>query len=65
MTILHWATMTNRTSDIAATLDLIVARLNIQHYRKRLSAETDETIRRTLLHLVAEEKAKLLTLAGL
>jgi len=57
--------MTNRTSDKAAvTLHTIVARLNIEHYRKKLSVETDQTIRRTLLHLVAEEKAKLFTLIG-
>ena len=54
--------MTNRASDTAASLDTIVARLNIEHYRKKLSAETGETIRRTLLHLVAEEKAKLIAL---
>ena len=51
-------------SGTAMTLDTIVARLNIEHYRKKLSAETDETTRRTLLHLVAEEKAKLFTLLG-
>lgn len=56
--------MTNRASDTAATLDTIVARLNIEHYRKKLSAETDATTRRTLLHLVAEEKAKLFALLG-
>jgi len=57
--------MTNRASDkTAVTLDTIVARLNIEHYRRKLSVETDETIRRTLLHLVAEEKAKLFTLIG-
>ena len=54
--------MTNRASDAAVRLDTIVARLNIEHYRKKLSAETDETIRRTLLHLVDEEKAKLVAL---
>jgi hypothetical protein len=57
-------TMTNRASDTAVTLDTIVARLNIERYRKKLSAETDETVRRTLLHLVAEEKAKLFALLG-
>ena len=56
--------MTNRASDTAATLDTIVVRLNIEHYRKKLSVETDERTRRTLLHLVAEEKAKLFALLG-
>jgi hypothetical protein len=56
--------MTNRASDTAMTLDTIVARLNIERYRKKLSAETDATTRRTLLHLVAEEKAKLYALLG-
>ena len=56
--------MTNRASDTARTLETIVARLNIEHYREKLSAETDETTQRTLLHLVAEEKAKLFTLLG-
>jgi hypothetical protein len=60
----RWVTMTNRASGTAMTLDTIVARLNIEHYRKKLSAETDETTRRTLLHLVAEEKAKLFALLG-
>jgi hypothetical protein len=54
----RWVTMTNRASDTAMTLDTIVARLNIEHYRKKLSTDTDETTLRTLLHLVAEEKAK-------
>jgi hypothetical protein len=58
----RWVTMTNRASDTAMTLDTIVARLNIERYRKKLSAETDATTRRTLLHLVAEEKAKLYAL---
>jgi hypothetical protein len=40
-------------------MDKAIARLNIEHFRKRLSAETDETKRQTLLRLLAEEEAKL------
>ncbi len=36
-----------------------VARLNIERFRKKLSEEADETTRQTLLHLLAEEEAKL------
>ena len=50
--------MTNPASD-AVALDTTVARLNIEHYRKRLSEEVDETKRQTLLNLIAEEKVKL------
>lgn len=40
-------------------MDKTIARLNIEHFRKRLAAETDETRRQTLLRLLAEEEAKL------
>jgi len=40
-------------------MDRTVARLNIEHYRKLLATETDETRRRTLQKLMAEEEAKL------
>ena len=36
-----------------------VARLNIEHFRKKLAEEKDETKRQTLLRLLAEEEAKL------
>jgi len=39
-------------------MDRSVARLNIEHYRRLLAAETDETRRQTLLRLLAEEEAK-------
>jgi hypothetical protein len=42
-----------------------VARLNIEHFRKKLAEEKDETKRQTLLHLLAEEEAKLAALEGL
>jgi hypothetical protein len=40
-------------------MDRTVARLNIEHFRKLLAQETDETKRQTLLRLLAEEEAKL------
>lgn len=40
-------------------MDQKIARLNIEHFRKRLAVETDETKRQTLLRLLAEEEAKL------
>jgi len=55
--------LTNLASD-AVTLDSMVARLNIEHYRKvLLSREIDETKRQTLLQLIAEETAKLSALS--
>jgi hypothetical protein len=40
-------------------VDRTVARLNIEHYRKRLSEEVDEGKRRTLQQLLVEEEEKL------
>jgi hypothetical protein len=40
-------------------MDETVARLNIEHFHKRLAEETDEPTRQTLLKLLAEEEAKL------
>lgn len=45
-------------SDTAA-LHSMVAHLNIELFRRKLSEEMSETKRRTLLQLVVEEKAKL------
>lgn len=42
-----------------AALDRVVARLNIERFRKKLTEENDETRRQILLELVAEETAKL------
>lgn len=54
--------ITNRTvSDSRVALDMIVARLNIERFRKIVSDEADETKRHTLGRLIAEERAKLLT----
>ena len=36
----------------------MLTRLNIQHYRRSLETETDESKRRTLLRLLAEEEEK-------
>ena len=49
----------NKISALTVVVDTMVARLNIEHYRKRLSEEVDETKRQTLLNLVAEETVKL------
>jgi hypothetical protein len=41
---------------------IIVARLNIDHYRRLLAVETDESKRRTIGCLLSEEEAKLAAL---
>ena len=43
-------------------MDKTVARLNIEHYRKSLATEQDETKRQTLMRLLAEEQSKLVAL---
>ena len=40
-------------------MDSLVARLNIEHYRKALANERDETKRQTLIRLIGEEERKL------
>jgi len=40
-------------------MDRSVARLNIEHYRRLLATETDESRRKTIVRLLAEEEAKL------
>jgi hypothetical protein len=40
-------------------MDWTIACLDIEHFQKLLAKETDEAKRRTLLSLIAEEKAKL------
>ena len=42
-----------------------IARLNIEHYRRKLDAEQSEATRLTIMHLLAEEEAKLAALNGL
>lgn len=41
-----------------------IARLNIEHYRRLLTTELDETKRRTIERLLIEEEAKLIALQG-
>ncbi len=43
-------------------MDRSIARLNIEHFRKKLAEKGDETKRQTLLRLLAEEEAKLAAL---
>lgn len=43
-------------------MDRAVARLNIEHYRRLLAGELEESKRRTLRQLLAEEEQKLATL---
>ena len=40
-------------------MDEQIARLNIEHFKKKLAFETDEAKRQTLLKLLADEEAKL------
>ena len=40
-------------------LDRTVASLNIEHYKRLLATETDESRRKMLLRLLAEEEKKL------
>lgn len=40
-------------------VDTIVARLKIEHYKKLLETDTDETRRKIVMRLLAEEHAKL------
>ena len=48
--------------EVEAILDNAIARLNIEHFRKLLTTEQDETKRQTLLRLLAEEETKLAAL---
>jgi hypothetical protein len=45
-----------------SAMDKTVARLNVEHFRRLITKETDETKRQTLLRLLAEEEAKLAAL---
>jgi hypothetical protein len=40
-------------------MDRLVARLNIEHFRKALANEFDETKRQTLIRLIGEQELKL------
>jgi hypothetical protein len=52
-------------SNARVALDTIVARLNVERFCKLFSDEADETKRRTLVQLIAEERAKLGALVAL
>ena len=45
-------------------MDKFVARLNIEHYRKKLATEGDEAQRKMLQRLLAEEEDKLAAIEG-
>ena len=40
-----------------------IAKLNIEHYRRKLLTERDEAIRRQIVRLLAEEEAKFAALS--
>lgn len=42
---------------------ILIARLNIEHFHRQLTAAAEEPYRQTLLRLLAEEGAKLAALA--
>jgi hypothetical protein len=42
---------------------VIIARLNIEHFRRKLAAEKHEGTRQTIIRLLAEEEAKLAALS--
>jgi hypothetical protein len=42
---------------------VIIARLNIEHFRRKLVAEKHEGTRQTIIRLLAEEEAKLAALS--
>lgn len=44
-------------------MDRTVAHLNVEHFRRLLASETDEAKRKTLQRLLAEEEAKLASVA--
>ena len=44
------------------SIDRAIAQLNIEHFRKLLTQETDEAKRRIVCRLLAEEEAKLAAL---
>jgi hypothetical protein len=57
-----WYYVGNRTG--GDPMDKFVARANIEHFRRKLAAETDETKRQALVRLLAEEEAKLASLTN-
>jgi len=47
-----------------SVMDRTVARFNIEHYRRLLETETDETKRQMIVRLLAEEEATLEPISG-
>ena len=43
---------------------VLIARLNVEHFRRKLLTEQDEATRRTITRLLAEEEAKLAALTN-
>lgn len=41
---------------------VMIARLNIEHFRRKLATEESEATRQTIMRLLAEEEAKLAAL---
>jgi hypothetical protein len=54
-----WRTPVDQRVYIARRL---IARLNIEHFRRRFAMETDETARERVARLLADEEAKLAAL---
>jgi hypothetical protein len=56
---------TIRTGDSRGAMDqrVLIARLNVEHFRRKLLSEQDETMRQTITRLLAEEEAKLAALS--
>jgi len=52
-------TNTYAVTNVKIARDTTIARLNIERFCKIFTGEANETKRRTLLSLIAEEKAKL------
>jgi hypothetical protein len=53
---------TNGKSGGAVDQRIVIAQLNINHYRRKLAIEKDEATRQTIVRLLAEEEAKLAVL---
>jgi hypothetical protein len=51
-----------QTSGRAVDQRVVIAQLNIEHFRRKLATEQDTAKRLTLLRLLAEEEAKLASL---
>jgi hypothetical protein len=47
-----------------ASSPITIVQLNIEHYRRLLETETDESKRQTIAKLLAEEEAKLAKLSA-